>query len=99
MKDAHTFEEMILSDSQFALLLGISLAEFLSLKRTGLYAYINPIGIIEEYFMYIHPGNLQNVLLKMKIGADNFIRFNYEEMRSFTVNDLTKIPEEHFSII
>jgi hypothetical protein len=100
MKDAHTFEEMILSDGQFALLLEISLTEFTTLKRTGLYAYINHIGIIEEYFMYLYADNLQSISLKTKIGTDNFIRFSREEMQKFLLKiSIEEVHDEQFSVI
>ena len=52
MRDDYTFSEILLTDNEFALLLNISVAEFINLDKSGMYAYIKKNGTIEAYFMY-----------------------------------------------
>lgn len=87
MKDTHTFSEVSLTDLQFSRLLGISIAEFISLDRSELYAYVNAKGIIEEYFMYIHPDSPSHVLSKLNIEQHNFVRFSYSEIQALLAAD------------
>ena len=85
MRDSHTFEAKSLSDQQFSKLLGISVEAFQSLDRSELFAYINQEGTIEEYFMYIHPGNPPGILEKLNLQPHHFLRFSPQKI-------LTVIP-------
>lgn len=71
-----------LSDRAMAGLLGLSLNEYLTLSHRPIEALEDINGNVLEFYIHVSPNNEPDVLGKLKIDRNNFVRFTPEEVYS-----------------
>lgn len=71
-----------LTDNQIAKLLGISISEYTKLSHLPLQAFTDLEGNVTEFYIHVSTNNDPELLSKLNLDKNNFVRFKPEEIYS-----------------
>jgi hypothetical protein len=74
-----------LPDKAIATLLGLTLAEYLLLSHKPIEAFTDINGNVTEFYIQISPNNAPEILDKLSLDKNGFVRFSPDEVYTMYV--------------